>query len=312
MSRPWLDCLWKWVLAGWISLWIPSSAIALTIESDQQLAYADALFNNQQYLRAAQEYQRFVFFFPDHPKKRLAIFKTGQSFYSAKDPGRAIELFESLTQVQPLDELATEAFFKMSECYLSMNTPPHAVVQLNKVIALSDDPAIEDRAYYRIGWIHIDLADWTGAQMAFGKMSPAGRQRYKLADLTKALSNRSDIPTKSPYLAGTLSIIPGAGQLYCHRYEDGIIAFAVNTAFIWAAVDAFNEEQYGLGGLLSFVGLGFYAGNIYGAVNDAYKYNHMQTRRFVDELRRHQVQIAGPSRYGAARKGLTLSLKIPF
>lgn len=312
MLRPIQDCHWKWVLACWFLLSIHSPAIALTIESDQQLTYADTLFKNQQYLRAAEEYQRFVFFFPDHPKNRTVIFKTGQSFFSAKDPGRAIGFYKSLTQVQPLDDLAVEAFFKMSECYLSMNTPTHAVVQLNNVIALSDDPAIEDRAYYRIGWIHIDLVDWAGAQMAFAKMSTVGQQRYGLVDLTKALSNSAAIPTKSPYLAGSLSIIPGGGQLYCQRYEDALIAFAVNIGLIWAAVDAFDNEQYGLGGLLSFVGMGFYAGNIYGAVNDAHKYNHMQIRQFVDQLSQYQVHVAGPSHDGAATKGLVLGLKIPF
>lgn len=285
---------------------------ALTIEGDQQLKYADALFKNQQYLRAAEEYQRFAFFFPDHPDKRKALFKSGESFFLAEDPAAAIELFKSLSSVEPPDDLTIEAYFKMAEIYLAMNTPTHAMVQLNNVIALSDEPATKDRAYYRMGWIHIDLADWNGAQTALARISPAGQKQYGLADLKKALSNTNTIPTKNPSLAGTLSIIPGAGQLYCNRYEDALIAFAVNVGLIWAAYDAFDNEQYGLGGLLSFVGLGFYAGNIYGAVNDAHKYNHLQKRQVIDGLRPYQVHLPVPFQGAATDKRLIISLKIPF
>jgi tetratricopeptide (TPR) repeat protein len=159
-------------------LWMLAPAMAMTIESDQQLTFADTLFNNHQFSRAAEEYQRFVFFFPNHHRKRAAVFKAGESLFLAQDPGNAIELFRSLTQVQPLDELAIESFFKMSECFLSLNSPSHAVAQLNNVIALSDDPNIKDRAIYRIGWIHIDLADWAGAQKAFAKLSSTGIHHY--------------------------------------------------------------------------------------------------------------------------------------
>jgi tetratricopeptide (TPR) repeat protein len=312
MSRCRMETLWKWILTSGMILWLHSHAVALTIESDQQLTFADTLFTNQQYLRAAEEYQRFVFFFPNHHGKRAAVFKAGEAFMLAKEPGRAIEQFQLLTQVQPLDHHAIESFFKMSQCFLSLNSPPHALAQLNHVIALSDDPAIKDRAFYRIGWIHIDMADWTGAQKAFDALSPTGIRRYGLVEVKEVLSNNSAIPSKKPYLAGALSIVPGAGQLYCRRYEDAIYAFIVNLGLIWGAVDAFDNEQFGLGGLLSFIGLGFYTGNIYGAVNDAHKYNDRQTRRFVDQLKQYQVNLAGPSRHGAAGKGLILSLGIPF
>ncbi|MGD9365407.1 MAG: tetratricopeptide repeat protein [Desulfobacteraceae bacterium] len=287
-------------------------AFALTIEADRQLNYAEMLFANQQYLRAAEEYQRFSFFFPDHPKKREAIFKSGESFLLAGDPAKALAVFKDLSASEPMDSLAAESFFKMADAHLMMNAPTHALVQLNNIITLSADPKIKDRAYYRIAWIHIELTDWDGAKTAFDRITPAGRSRYKLTGLDTALGDAKSIGTKSPALAGTLSIIPGGGQLYCHRYEDAFIALAVNVGLIWAACDAFDNDQYGLGGLISFVGIGFYAGNIYGAVNDAHKYNRMQKRQFIDQLKNnHQVSEAGPPRTTAG-KALAFSLNIPF
>lgn len=307
-----LRCI-AWIpLLSLIIMGIPLTTHALTIEGDQQLKYADTLFSNQQYLRAAEEYQRFTFFFPDHPKSRQAQFKAADAFLLAKDPGTAIEVIRSLVSVEPPDETAVEAYFKLSDCYLALNRPTHAVVQLNNAIALTEEQSVKDRAHYTIGWIHLEFADWEGAASAFGLMSPSGQQQYQVAQLNQAVSMAPAIPTKIPTLAGTLSIVPGAGQLYCNRYEDAFIAFAVNLGLIWAAYDAFDNEQYGLGGLLSFVGLGFYAGNIYGAVNDAHKYNHQQKSQFVDQLKQYHLQLTRLPYDTTSRLKTMLSLKIPF
>ena len=124
------------------------------------------------------------------------------------------------------------------------------------------------------------------------------------------LSNTESIARKRPVLAGTLSIIPGAGQLYCNRYEDALIAFLLNVGLFWAASDAFHQDQPALGGLLSFVGLGFYFGNIYGAVGDAHKYNQNRQSEYVDQLKQYQVREAPPP--GASARGLLFSLHVPF
>lgn len=306
------DYLRFWFWAAVVLICMPPTAQALTIDGEQQLEYADTLFKNRQYLRAAEEYQRFAFFFNDHPKNPTARFRAGESFLLAREPLQAIQILQTLVSGTQRDTLSLETFFLLAECHLQLNAPTQAVVQLNNVIALSDDPAMDDRAHYRIGWIHIEMADWAGAEKAFGRMSTKGRRRHGLDRLSKALSGADTLPVKSPGLAGTLSIIPGGGQLYCQRYEDALIAFALNVGFIWAARDAFDNEQYGLGGLLSFVGLGFYLGNIYGAVNDAHKYNHQQTLQFVDRLREHQIRIPGPQDGAGAGSGLVLGLRIPF
>jgi tetratricopeptide (TPR) repeat protein len=300
------------ILALAVLIGTASPALGMTIDGEQQYGYAETLFNNQQYLRAAEEFQRFAFFFKDHPKNRTARFRAGESFLLAGKPALAVKVLQTLVSENQSDALSMETFFLLAECHLQLNMPSQAVVQLNNVIALSDDPAMDDRAYYRIGWIHIQMADWPDAMKAFDRMSATGRRRYDLDRLGQALSGAGDRPTKSPLLAGTLSIVPGGGQLYCHRYEDAIIALALNTGFIWAASDAFDKEQYGLGGLLSFVGLGFYLGNIYGAVNDAHKFNQTQTRQFIDGLQQYQIRIPGPQDGAAMDSGLVLGLKIPF
>ena len=189
---------------------------ALTIDSEQQFQFAEALFNSGQYRRAAEEYQRFVFFFPEDSRQRPARLKAGQAFLMAKDPAAALDGFKALTTHDPLDAVAVEAYFMMVECYLQMNSSTHAVLELNNLIALSDDIEIRDRAYYRLGWLQIDLTDWPAAQRAFAGISASQRIRYGIDGLERELARADQLPTRNPTLAGTLSVIPGAGQLYCN------------------------------------------------------------------------------------------------
>jgi tetratricopeptide (TPR) repeat protein len=303
----------------WVGMWLalicfgiqPGYLQALTIDSEQQYQFAESLFNSHQYRRAAEEYQRFAFFFPADRRKRPALFKAGQAFLLGKDPAAARDRFEALTHGDELDAVAVESFFMMVECDLQLNRATQAVLELDNLIALSEDEEIRDRAYNRLGWLHIELTDWPAAQKAFSKVSGTRRSQYRIDDLERELGQADRLPSRSPALAGTLSIIPGAGQLYCNRYEDALIALAVNLGIFWAAHDAFDEDQYALGGVLAFIGMGFYAGNIYGAVGDAHKFNQNQQLRFRQSLQRQLVPEPSPWE-SRAPAGMLFSLHVPF
>ena len=50
-------------------------------------------------------------------------------------------------------------------------------------------------------------------------------------------------------------------------------------------MESFDKELYALGAVISVVEFGFYAGNIYGAVGSAHKYNKLQDAAFIDNLK---------------------------
>ncbi len=292
-----------------------SAEAGLTIGARQQMDFADTLYNQGQYRRAGEEYQRFTFFFPDDPGVRLARFRAGQSFYLANDAVTAVQQLRLLTDRDPMDDIAVDAYFLMSECYLLLNNPNQAVLHLSNLILLHEDQAVKDRAYLRIGWIHIEHLDWAGAQRAFERISPAGRQRYPIERYQAALERTDQLPHKNPTLAGTLSIIPGAGQLYTGRYQDALSAFIVNLGLFWAAYESFDNDLNVLGALLTITGLGFYAGNIYSAVSSAHKYNQTQNERFVERLKIELVMNPGtPDAHlrHASAGGIALRLHFEF
>ncbi len=281
-----------------------AKADLLIIDAQKQYQYAQELFDEGQYRRAAEEFDRFVFFFPDDPRQRTAIYKEGESFLRASDGLTALQYLSSLIEHGEMDDLAVEARFLTAECYLSIGDTDHAVAQLQDIISRSADSAIKDRAYARIGWILVDQLNWTGARQAFGHVSNDGRKRHRIDILESSLEQTDQIPYKSPGLAGTLSIVPGGGQFYCGRYQDAATALIVNGGLFWAAYESFDHDLNALGSLLSIVGVGFYAANIYGAVSSAHKFNLNHQKGFAEELKQSvRIQI-GPS--SSSRNGVLL------
>jgi hypothetical protein len=63
---------------------------------------------------------------------------------------------------------------------------------------------------------------------------------------------------------------------------------------IFAAVEAFDNDNEALGGLLTFFEIGLYSGNVYSAVNSAHKYNRKQKHDFLKYLKEHSVlEVSG-------------------
>lgn len=287
---------------------------ALTITAPRQYAFADHLFQNGEYRRAAEEYERFVFFFPAHELRRKAEFQTAEAYRLAGDLATAIKYYQPLTRfsgAEP-DPISVDAYFMLSETYLRMRADSQALLQLRNIIALCDKIEILDKAYYRMGWIFVGQGDWSGAKRSWNLIS--AHDHYPKQRLLKAAEeDMPQIPKKSPAMAGTLSVIPGMGQLYLGRGQDALVAFVITGGTMWAAYEAFDNELPVLGVMLSMVGAGFYTGNIYSAVSGAHKYNHYQIQQFSTQLRQElDAQIPHEQEAGRQGTGMGLQFKINF
>jgi tetratricopeptide (TPR) repeat protein len=291
---------------------LPANAVAseaLTINADQQFSFAEELFAQQQYAQAIAEYRRFTHFFPRDPRVETALLRIGQAFYNAERYSDAIEAFNAVIDRYETNATAIQAYFRLSDSFLAQNRAGQAAITLQNVLALIDIPEIRDKTYYRLGWVYISAGSWERAQDAFDQMSPSSRERYRLEELGEELSQADQIKLKDPQLAGALSILPGAGQMYCERYQDGIFALLLNGGLILAAYESFDEDLPALGAVITLVEIGFYTGNIYGAISSAHKYNRDQTQRFIDRLNTNTKIDLSLNR---EQEGLVLSLQYRF
>lgn len=265
------------------------------LDADAQYLYADSLFKDQKYRQAVDEYSRFRYFFPQDSRNEHAAYQIARSHFRLGDYRLSIKGFLDIVDRDDFSGPQFPYYLGVSNSYLALGHPGAAITHLNNLIALTKLQAEKDAARYELGWIHLEYG-WAGtpddrfdplsvARNNFGKVSTAHRHNLKIPSLLASLDKTADLPEKSPVLAGALSIIPGAGQIYCNRYQDALSAFILNAALGIAAFESFDNELYALGGIISMVGAGFYIGNIYGAISGAHKYNRKVKRSFVYDLK---------------------------
>ncbi|MBW2592448.1 MAG: hypothetical protein JRE58_05510 [Deltaproteobacteria bacterium] len=293
-------------------LLLPPSAhadTALTIDHDRQFTYAMHLFSNGDYASAICEFKRFIYFFPEDKRVSLAHYTVGQSFFSQKQYRNAIRSFKKSAAGREPSPVTIKSTWMISQCHLQLHEPGPAVIHLHNLTAVTKNINTLDEAYYRLGWIYLDRADWKEAESNFNKISGPNADRYNLPKLTAAISQHRSIPRKNPTLAGLLSILPGGGQLYCERRHDALVSFLLNGGLIWAACESFDRNLDALGTIIGIAELGFYSGNIYSAVNSAHKYNRSKTRNFIENIRRNtSINLSAIP----GEKGLMLSLHYRF
>lgn len=258
---------------------------SIIIEADTQYSYAENRFSEKDYLTAIVEYKRFVRFFPDDRRVPEATFKVGMSWYNGGKYGEALSIFDTISGGSANGSYYIDAWFMAAQCHLKANNPVGAEIHLENLIRTTEDTDAVDRALNTIGWIRIDTGRWKHAEESFRKIGSGNRDLYQAGRISDALRRSGEIPRKNPTLAGSLALLPGAGFFYCERYRDAFIAFLLNGGMIYAAYESFDNDHHALGGLISFVGFGFYAGNIYGSVTGAHKYNRNADRVFSRELK---------------------------
>ena len=98
-------------------------------------------------------------------------------------------------------------------------------------------------------------------------------QKKEKIELGSLAYEYQQVRTKSPALAGTLSIIPGLGQIYNGSFEAAAISFILNTALAAATYEFFDNDQNAAGAVSSIIFSVTYIGNIISASNGASSIN---------------------------------------
>jgi len=299
------------------SFFYPLSSFAepvITINADKQIQFAEHYFRAGEYFRAIGEYKRFIYFFPDDQRQELAMYKIGLSYFNGEKFQEAIDAFNELLTKFPATSFRTEVRFRISECFIKLKDYLKAIGNLNDIAFTAENIDIADQAYYRRGWIYLEMSRWEEAETSFRLISKKNWDKGRLESLSHEMSKKKDLKSKSPTAAGILAIIPGAGHLYCERYKDAAIAFILNSAMIYAAYEAFDNNLDALGGIITFFELGFYSGNIYSAVNCAHKYNRNANKNFFEYLRQNSRINLGlsPGQEKEKAAALVLSYNITF
>jgi tetratricopeptide (TPR) repeat protein len=282
----WIWGLFFLVLAAQAS---QAQTAQMVITADMQFGYADSLFHSQDYPAAQVEFKRFLHFFPEDSRRFEAEFKTAMALYHQGNFHDAATQFNQIILKEGADPMTVESYFMQARAFLKMGNPGYAQIVLQNFLKLNDTPEIRDRIYLELAQIqiqnsnHIGSKDLDQAQKYLSMIPPDKGEPFGVKKQLAAIERAKNAPQKKPGLAGIFAVIPGAGFLYCGRYKDAFVTFCLNAGLIFAAYQAFDNDNPALGGVIAFVETGFYGGNIYGSISAAHKYNRAQQINILNQ-----------------------------
>ncbi len=234
----------------------------LKIDAVNQKNFADKLYQKKEYYRAISEYQRFLYFFPQHPFVLDSRLQIGKSYLAGKDYITASNYWEELKELFPSLRLNAEINLYHAFSWMDRDS--------NRLF------------YYRQKNIN----------KALGILKPLQFTNHTILSseigsfVNEWEAGNINLDKKSTWLAGTLSAsIPGAGSFYTKRYNEALYAFFINLIFLGATLESNRSGQEAKSALLGFFALAFYSGNIYTAINGAHKYNDLSQTRYWNNLR---------------------------
>ena len=220
---------------------------------DEQLAFADKLFGQHEWERARIEYERLLFHHASSPHAGRCHRQIALCFARLGRAGDALAELERLPAGRETEDLRALVL-------RDLGRPKSA-------LAAVDTGDAEGRLL--AGLLALEAVDVDAARRHFQELDAPLRD-----PLLERVRDFEELPTRSRWLAGSLSaVLPGSGQLYAGRPEDGLVAFLTNGVLIGATALAWHRDERVTAGALGFVAVGFYLGNVYGGVNAAAKHD---------------------------------------
>lgn len=263
------------LLLFFLCCWVPTLS-AETLPAN--LAFADSLAARGDHFRAVTEYQRFLFLQPQSPLAARVRLSLADELSALENWQEVDETLQKLVQLQPLSPEGREARRLLADSAYERGDFGLARHRYRLLLAEAED---KNYAREQIGWTYLEQDQPASALQSFSLLS-----RNDLENFRHSVDNYQALELKSPPLAMTLSaIVPGSGQLYVGRVRQAALSFALNGIFILGTLEAFQHENYVVGGLLLFLEVGWYGGNIYNAGNNAHKYNQTIKKNFLQQMK---------------------------
>jgi tetratricopeptide (TPR) repeat protein len=247
--------------------------------------FADFLFKKGEYYRAITEYYRLLHICTDSTKKVKLFSNIGLCYFHGADyEGYVSFLKKNEIHFQSNSKIRAEMDLYLGKSFYCLNQYPKVISTLERS-NVSANNLFYDETQFLLGISYARIFDWQTAIKKMQLIKQDTPQKIFAENISRSLKNFSKLPKKSPFWAGTLSsIIPGAGYFYCNRKGTGLTSLIVNGLLIWTVRDAIIKKQYGLATAVSFLGIGWYIGNIKGSIDAADIYNTNIRNEFIDYL----------------------------
>ena len=273
------------------------------------LQFAGDLFIAGEYYRAITEARRYLSLFPERLRADEMAKMIGDAYLLSREWAEAITAYDQFLLQFPGSPRVSAVTFTKAIALLKQG----AAAEAERLFQLILNGTSREKKGEAARWEILLLI----RQNRFDEAERLLRDRMVRPEIEpeagiieELLAEKRDARYKSPATAGLLSaILPGSGQFYNGRYQDGTYSFLLNALFILGAWKAFDSDNYALGGVLTLFEIGWYAGGVYGAVGGAHKVNlkidEDQFRRGLQRLNLRESEISRP-------RGVSVMFIYPF
>ncbi|MCG9126685.1 tetratricopeptide repeat protein [Candidatus Poribacteria bacterium] len=251
------------------------------------LKFANYLYEQGDYLRAVNEYQRYLFHKPEHSDQiryRIAL-----CYRLGGNPKQAIQIFNTFLEKSEDNQLISNSYYQIGASYFFMEDYERTTSYFTSTLQHIRDNRLRAESQQLLGLSLLKQRKWLEAENSFN-----GLLNSNIADVgRKAKIYRefalggSQLPKRSPVLAGLFStILPGTGRLYTGRIGDALNSIVIIGISGWQAYDGFTRDGYSSvkGWTLGTICGIFYVGNIYGSVISARVFNDRVADEYLTTL----------------------------
>lgn len=227
--------------------------------------FAEYLFEQGDYLRAAGEFQRYMLL-TDATDDPELLFAIGRCYLLGNNPERARKY---LLHIE--GDRKEDAVYEVAKSYYQEGKYRESIEYI-KTTGYQD----KQRFHTLLIKNYLLLREFPIARHLI-RQNPTGTQLDGLTLTTERLRY------KNPAAAGLLSaLLPGLGKFYAGRWGDGVFSIMVVGITGWQTYDGFHREgkKSVKGWVYGTLCLGFHAGNIWGAVVAAKQHN----RKIEDDI----------------------------
>lgn len=241
------------------------------------------LFEKEEYFRAISEFQRFIFFYPNDLNVPKAKFMIGLSFFKAERFADAVEAFENAKVDKNFSFIA--GIYKADSLFLAGN---YAKSREEYLRLKKENQSYNPHLNFHMFWPDLMEKKFDNVIKIISEFSNSDSplNNEDLNILKERIFKLKKFKPLSPFLAGTLSLIPGLGQFYVKRPGDGVVAFfSVSSLTVFSYLLWKYDPHKELAISLSLLDLFLYAGNIYSAWSEAIRFNYLYYKQNLDSIK---------------------------
>ena len=257
-----------------------SFAYSDTIDDSPKVAFIKHLINNHYYQEALLEIMRYEYevdkFNIDMFVNKIICLKALEEYEKA--------LYDYAVRCPPEYKAYPELAYQITLIHYKLGNLQEALSSLSLDTLPQVDDNHQSKHLMMKGLLYAHQLNWGQAAQVYRSVSHTSSHQ-KAAEANYQLTQKAlSLKKKSPALAGVLSVIPGAGYAYAGHRQTGLSALIINGLLGFATYSSIKNKNYGIGILTGVFTVSFYAGNIFGAIKSAKRYNEQKRKTILQHL----------------------------